>query len=579
MPVSEESITAIELVDPLVGTVFDKRFRVDERLAAGGFGAIYKATHIKSGHQIALKVLHPTLASDLGVLARFRREGTTLTSLRNPHTITAYEFGQVDKTLFIVLELLRGETLFDRYSVDGPMEWKRVVHISKQVCESLEEAHAQGIVHRDLKPTNIHLEVLAGDPDYVKVLDFGIAKILRGSEHDSQDITNAGQMIGTLDYMSPEQMVGGQVTGQTDIYTLGILMYEMIAGTRPFPESETAGAALAAMLKTTPEPLYLRAPVPRELDAIVMRCLERETQKRYRSVGELRGDLERMVKDGVSATTATVLLRPNIDDNDETTVTPPPERILESTRGAQTPSMETIDMQRTPRVDRADSARTPRFERPTPLAEWEDEDERAPTTTRRPDGGDDSVPEANASRTPSSPIPSLVARAPSSPSPVARVSSSVKSSPSMPAVPPLRPLESRHVATPVPQVVVAPFSQSPRTPPPNDPRMRSPTGQMPPMGMEPRAPTTIGSPPAPGLRSPTPGAFPGLPPTPVPHVIPTTPPMFAPYGAQSPPQSRPPTAGYDMSTLAARDTVIRRLVWIVVLVVAAGLGFLIAMQL
>jgi serine/threonine-protein kinase len=101
---SDDSVTAVELVDPLVGTIFDKRFRVEERLAAGGFGAIYKATHVKSGHQIALKVLHPTLASDLGVLARFRREGTTLTSLRNPHTITAYEFGQADKTLFIVLE-------------------------------------------------------------------------------------------------------------------------------------------------------------------------------------------------------------------------------------------------------------------------------------------------------------------------------------------------------------------------------------------------------------------------------------------------------------------------------------------
>src|SRR5204862_1528479 len=126
--------------------------------------------------------------------------------------------------------------------------------------------------------TNIHLEEHDGDPDFVKVLDFGIAKILRGSEHDDQDITNAGQMIGTLDYMSPEQMVGGQVTGQTDIYTLGIVMYEMVAGTRPFPESASATAALAAMLRMTPEPLYLRSPIPRELDAVVMRCLEKETQ-------------------------------------------------------------------------------------------------------------------------------------------------------------------------------------------------------------------------------------------------------------------------------------------------------------
>jgi serine/threonine-protein kinase len=201
----------------------------------------------------------------------------------------------------IVLELLHGDSLYEHYSTNGPLEWKRVVNIARQVCESLEEAHAQGIVHRDLKPTNIHLERVGGDPDFVKVLDFGIAKILMGSDFDASEITNAGTMIGTLDYMSPEQMVGGQITGQTDIYTLGIVMYEMIAGTRPFPESSTAGAALAAMLKTTPEPLYLRAPIPEQVSAIVMRCLERETSRRYRSVHQLREDLERIATDGAAA--------------------------------------------------------------------------------------------------------------------------------------------------------------------------------------------------------------------------------------------------------------------------------------
>jgi serine/threonine-protein kinase len=353
-----ENETAVGGADPLLGSIFDKRFRVESRIAAGGFGAIYRATHVKSGHPIALKVLHPTLASDLGVLARFRREGTTLTSLRNPHTITAYEFGQSDKTLFIVLELLHGDSLYEHYSSNGPLEWKRVVKIARQVCESLEEAHAQGIVHRDLKPTNIHLENVDGDPDFVKVLDFGIAKIVRGSDHDSGDITNVGQMIGTLDYMSPEQMVGGQVTGQTDFYTLGILMYEMIAGTRPFPESSTAGAALAAMLKTTPEPLYLRAPVPRPLDDIVMRCLERETTKRYRSVGQLREDLERVSIDGAPANTATVQVGKHLlDGDDDTSVTPPP------------------DVRTAPR--------------PKQIIEWDDDDEHAPTSTRRPDGSDD----------------------------------------------------------------------------------------------------------------------------------------------------------------------------------------------
>ncbi|HUS30058.1 MAG TPA: protein kinase [Kofleriaceae bacterium] len=347
-----ESKTAIALVDPLVGTIFDKRFRIEERIAAGGFGAIYRATHVKSGHPIALKVLLPLLAQDLGIVARFRREGDTLTALRNPHTITAYELGQAgDRTLFIVMELLSGQSLFERYEQNGPFEWRRMARIARQVCESLDEAHARGIVHRDLKPTNIHLENVDGDPDFVKVLDFGIAKILGGSDFDASDITNAGTMIGTLDYMSPEQMVGGQVTGQTDIYTLGIVMYEMIAGVRPFPEAVSAASALGAMLKTTPQPLYLRAPVPEQISKIVMRCLEREMQRRYRSVADLVKDLDEVIGEGGSANVVLDATKTFKPDDEATAFTPPPEKLL---RELRTPS----------------AARMP---------EWEDEDEQATT--------------------------------------------------------------------------------------------------------------------------------------------------------------------------------------------------------
>ncbi|MBA3452641.1 MAG: serine/threonine protein kinase, partial [Deltaproteobacteria bacterium] len=284
--------TMVERIDPLLGSVLDRRYMIDFRLAAGGFGAIYRATHIKSGHEVALKVLHPQLTGDAGVVARFRREGATMTSLRSPHTITAYELGEADDgTLYIVMELLRGESLFERFRSQGRFEWKRMVKIARAICDSLGEAHARGIVHRDLKPTNIHLEPAAGDPDFVKVLDFGIAKILHDSDFDSSDLTNAGQMIGTLDYMSPEQMVGGACTGQSDIYTLGILIYELIAGVRPFAEAQTAAAALAAILKTTPPPLSKRTPVPEELDRILARCLERDPLKRYKTVGDLEYDL------------------------------------------------------------------------------------------------------------------------------------------------------------------------------------------------------------------------------------------------------------------------------------------------
>ncbi|HEY5944899.1 MAG TPA: protein kinase [Kofleriaceae bacterium] len=422
MPRDNDVETSVERVDPLVGSIFDKRFRVEERIAVGGFGAIYRATHIKSGHQIALKVLLPQLAQDLGIVARFRREGDTLTALRNPHTINAYELGQAaDHTLFITMELLYGESLFERYKANGPFEWKRMVRIARQVCESLEEAHARGIVHRDLKPTNIHLEKHGDDLDYVKVLDFGIAKILGGG---GADITNAGQMIGTLDYMSPEQMVGGKVTGQSDLYTLGIVMYEMIAGCTPFPQAMTAAQALSAVMKTKPNALYLRAPVPEELDRIVMRCLERDTSVRYQTVGELRADLERLVAgtaqdrargvetkpierfdEATQFTPPPVMFDRQAPDFEDTQFTPPPERLVAETRPdwtgeattagapsvhllaqarrAKRPSGEQTQFTPPPEQILAELRTTPRLEQPP---EWTDDDEHVPTTNRRPDG-------------------------------------------------------------------------------------------------------------------------------------------------------------------------------------------------
>jgi eukaryotic-like serine/threonine-protein kinase len=291
--------TIIERRDPLLGQLFDQRFRVEAKLAAGGFGAVYRAKHIKSGHEFGLKVLHHNLTSDPRVVARFRREGDALTKLRNPNTITAYELGETaDGMLYILMELLRGESLYERFRARGALPWPQVVAIARAVCNSLAEAHDRGIIHRDLKPTNIHLEPGLNGSDHVKVLDFGIAKIAQNSELDNAELTHAGQMIGTLDYMSPEQMVGGVCTGTSDIYTLGIVMYEMIAGRRPFDNANSPAAALAAALTTTPERLSTRALVPPEVDRIVMRCLERQHGDRFQSANELAAALDALVADG-----------------------------------------------------------------------------------------------------------------------------------------------------------------------------------------------------------------------------------------------------------------------------------------
>jgi hypothetical protein len=432
------------------------------------------------------------------------------------------------------------------------------------------------------------------------------------------------------------------VTGQTDIYTLGIVMYEMIAGTRPFPESTTAGAGLAAMLKTTPEPLYLRAPIPRPLDEIVMRCLERETSKRYRSVGALREDLERIGIDGLPANSTTVRVGNElVDENDETAITPPPESTVETPRKAV----------------RSKPA----------LSEWTDDDEHAPTSTRLPDGTDMAHEPTRQVVAPqrATPRPILqraeppvgLAAAPfSTPRvrpPTAQVTHDPQSealgvaqtalqlpsvgaqllgNPSSVAGNPLAGHARGPLGQPPPQglppgvpspfqgsgVVASPMTTSPSgrattavgphgagspvpTPTPGQPnsgRVRSPT--VPPLGagrpksptVPPLAPNTPGSltTTAPGYlpvrhgpqapAAPMHGAGPRGAPPPLGANLPATPiPGYGPPALNAQPPVRPPTAGYDMGTHSARDLLVRRLVWIVVLLVAAGIGFVVASQL
>ncbi|MDQ3340506.1 MAG: protein kinase [Myxococcota bacterium] len=309
--------------DPLLGGVVANRFRIQEKIAAGGFGAIYRAAHIASGHEVAIKVLHPQLAADPNVIARFRREGTTLSKLRAPHTVTTYEFGETaDGMLYIVMELLKGVSLHERLRERVMLPWREALQIARAICISLAEAHALGIVHRDLKPANIHLES-RGDADYVKVLDFGIAKIKRGSTTDEQpELTNAGQMIGTIDYMSPEQILGGQPDGRSDIFTLGILLFEMCAGRRPFAESATPTSMLAALLTQTPPRLSTFVPVPHSLDKIVAKCLMREAAERFTDVGVLSDEIDRVLlsssDDGATRTIAIGLHMQKWEDEEAT---------------------------------------------------------------------------------------------------------------------------------------------------------------------------------------------------------------------------------------------------------------------
>jgi len=333
--------------DPLLGTLLAARFRIDERLASGGFGAIYRATHVATGDLVAIKVLHPEWAKNADVIARFRREGQTLASLRHPHTVTTYELGESGEgTLYIVMELLRGHSLYQRFRERGRLPWQQVVTIARAVCSSLGEAHSLGIVHRDLKPANIHLEELHGFDDFVKVLDFGIAKIMRGSNlDDGNELTNVGQMIGTFDYMSPEQILGGQCTTASDIYTLGVVMYEVICGRRPYADTHST-ALVAALLTQDPPRLAEWVHVPPELDRIVMRCLAREPQDRYRDVGALAIELAALADAAEIAEEPTVICNPLLLARGSQPVIEPPGGIWRTVPRSSVRELPTYDVSR-----------------------------------------------------------------------------------------------------------------------------------------------------------------------------------------------------------------------------------------
>ena len=266
------------------------------RIGSGGFGAIYHGYDLETGLDVAIKVLHPELTAEPAVVARFRREGAALSTLRSPNTVAAFAIGETDDgALYIVMELLTGQSLYTRFHERGPLSWRVMIDIARAVCDSLAEAHALGIVHRDLKPANIFLEERPGS-FHVKVLDFGIAKIIRSGSLEQADLTTAGQMIGTFDYMAPEQMVGGECAGPTDLFTLGVVMYEMITGRLPFGDKQTAAAMLAAQLAPYREPIARHAEVPDALEHVVMRCLESNPTRRFASATELAAALDRITE-------------------------------------------------------------------------------------------------------------------------------------------------------------------------------------------------------------------------------------------------------------------------------------------
>lgn len=221
---------------PKPGDLVGGRFRITELIGSGGFGTVYRALQENVGREVALKFLAPSVAKDPVNIERFRREALHVSQLRHPNTITLYDYGQTDEGLFyMVMELLEGISLADEVQRHGAIDQGRAAHIFLQVLKSLSEAHQRGLVHRDLKPENIHLCEMFGEQDYVKVLDFGVAKMtmFEGGDDMEEKLTRAGRIFGTPMYMAPEQACAEPITPATDIYALGLLLFEILTGLPP----------------------------------------------------------------------------------------------------------------------------------------------------------------------------------------------------------------------------------------------------------------------------------------------------------------------------------------------------------
>src|SRR5262245_53236518 len=281
-------------------------------LGKGGMGEVYRARDTKLKREVAIKVLPDEFARDPARMSRFQREAEVLAALNHPNIAVLYDFQQAGDTRFLVLELVEGETLAERIQ-RGPIPVEEALDIATQVCEALEGAHEKGIVHRDLKPANVKVTV----DTKVKVLDFGLAKALEGAPVEanrsnsptlSMAATNAGVILGTAAYMSPEQAKGTEADLRSDIFSFGCLLYEMLTG-RPAFNGESVSEILAAVLIRDVDLGALQSNLNPRIVDLLRRCLDKNPKRRWQAIGDVRSELEIIAKAPrlVSVTTVTAI--------------------------------------------------------------------------------------------------------------------------------------------------------------------------------------------------------------------------------------------------------------------------------
>jgi len=287
IPPSPTETIQIPIKELLPGSLFAGRYHVYEELGKGGMGRVYKVLDKEIEEKIALKLLNPEIAADSKTIERFRNELKTARQISHKNICRMYHIGKDEGSYYITMEYVRGEDLKSMIRMMGRLSAGQAIPIARQICEGLAEAHRLGVIHRDLKPQNLMID----REGTVKIMDFGIARSLA-----AKGITGAGMMIGTPEYMAPEQVEGNEVDGRTDIYALGVILFETLTGRVPF-EGETAlSVVVKHKTEPPPDPRKINPQISEELSRVILRCLEKEIDKRYRKAEDLEADLARLEK-------------------------------------------------------------------------------------------------------------------------------------------------------------------------------------------------------------------------------------------------------------------------------------------